>query len=103
MRYPGGAGNGAGGGGVSRASHTSQPRDSLLMTLKGSKQGMQSDYAAAPNNNAGGAGNDHPEWAGLSAIQRKIMEFVSTDQSDEGMHVSAISRTVSGGKGELAV
>lgn len=65
---------------------------------------MQSDYSAGgmANNNNGNAGGN-PDWAGLPPIQRKIMEYVATDTSDEGMHVSAISRTVGAGKGELAV
>lgn len=65
---------------------------------------MQSDYAAGPSNNAGaGAGGGNPEWAGLPTIQRKIMELVSVDTSDEGMHVSSISRTVAAGNNEAAM
>lgn len=67
------------------------------------QQGMQSDYAAAPANNANANGGANPDWAHLPVMQRKIMELVSKDVTDEGMHVSAISRTVGAGKGELAV
>ncbi|WWC96252.1 hypothetical protein V866_003119 [Kwoniella sp. B9012] len=42
-------------------------------------------------------------FAGLPSLQRKIMEFVSKDDSDDGVHVSLISRQVGSGNGEAVM
>ncbi len=58
---------------------------------------MHSDYAAAPTHNAH-AGGGNPEWASLPPVQRKVMEYVTTIEADEGVHVSEISRKLGGGE-----
>lgn len=36
------------------------------------------------------------QYAALPALQRDIMELVSNDDHDDGMHVSVISRSIVG-------
>jgi len=39
-------------------------------------------------------------YASLPALQRKIMEVVAQEDSEDGMHVSAVSRQVGTSTGE---
>ncbi|WWC88544.1 uncharacterized protein L201_003455 [Kwoniella dendrophila CBS 6074] len=77
----------------------------VSLSLRGASTG--GGGAAAP------AGSSHADYSagvqshsnesafsGLPALQRRIMEFVSKDDTDDGMHVSAISRQVGSGNGE---
>jgi replication factor A2 len=41
------------------------------------------------------AQDNESAWAALPRLQREIMELVAKDDSDEGLHVSTISRGVS--------
>ena len=57
---------------------------------------MRNDYSA------GGVTNGRMEsaYASLKPLQRKIMEVVTSEDSEDGMHVSAVSRQVGNLSGE---
>ncbi|RSH90941.1 replication factor A protein 2 [Saitozyma podzolica] len=57
------------------------------------------DYAAPAAN----GGPDSSAWAHLPPLHKKIMEVVSREDSDDGMHVSSLTRAVSSGSGEDAM
>ncbi|OCF46008.1 replication factor A2 [Kwoniella heveanensis CBS 569] len=65
----------SGGGGVSGATHD--------------------DYSAGVQSN-----NAESAFAGLPTLQRKIMEYVAQDDTDDGVHVSLITRQVTGFKSD---
>ena len=56
---------------------------------------QQADYSAGVV--AGGAADS---YASLPAMQRKIMQVVGANDTDEGMHVSAITKAVGGNNSE---
>ena len=58
---------------------------------------MQKPAAAAANDyTANTSSVNESNYAALPKLQREIMELVAKDDTDEGMHVSAVSRGVSG-------
>ncbi|EIW67669.1 hypothetical protein TREMEDRAFT_18062, partial [Tremella mesenterica DSM 1558] len=60
-------------------------------------------HAHAPNNDYNapvGMTTTESPYANLPPLQRKIMEIVSKEESEDGMHVSAVSRSMTGTKGE---
>lgn len=62
---------------------------------------MQSDYTAGnayTNGTSDGGGND--AWSHLPAMQKQIMQIIQNDQSEEGLHVSTISKQVKSGSSE---
>jgi hypothetical protein len=52
--------------------------------------------AAANDYTANTSSVNESNYAALPKLQREIMELVAKDDTDEGMHVSAVSRGVSG-------
>ncbi|WWC70927.1 uncharacterized protein I206_104879 [Kwoniella pini CBS 10737] len=76
----------------------------VSLTLRGASTGggggaqavsSHADYSAGIQNQS----NDSA-FNGLPVLQRRIMEFVSKDETDDGVHVSLISRQVGSGNGE---
>lgn len=59
---------------------------------------QQSDYSAGV---VGGGVSDL--YAGLPSMQRQIMTIVRTNTTDEGMHVSEITKAVGGANGEAVM
>ncbi|WVQ96494.1 hypothetical protein IAU59_003599 [Kwoniella sp. CBS 9459] len=53
------------------------------------------DYSAGVQSN-----NAESAFAGLPTLQRKIMEYVAQDDTDDGVHVSLITRQVTGFKSD---
>jgi hypothetical protein len=60
----------------------------------GAKHG---DYSAGATT----SGPDASAYANLPPIQRQVMEIVSADTGDDGMHVQAISRAANGNAGVM--
>ncbi|WVW84856.1 hypothetical protein I302_106891 [Kwoniella bestiolae CBS 10118] len=56
------------------------------------------DYSAGVQSHSNESNYSH-----LPSLQRRIMEFVSTDDTDDGVHVSLISRQVGSGDGEAVM
>jgi hypothetical protein len=57
---------------------------------------MYQKPAAANDYTANTSSVNESNYAALPKLQREIMELVAKDDTDEGMHVSAVSRGVSG-------
>ncbi|KAK8858736.1 hypothetical protein IAR55_002965 [Kwoniella newhampshirensis] len=78
----------------------------VSLTLRGGSVGaggggaapgaVQNDYNAGVQS----AGGMESTYASLPPLQRKIMEYVSTDETEDGMHVSLVSRQVGNAKSE---
>ena len=49
------------------------------------------------------AGGISDQYASLPPMQRKIMSFVKENDTDEGMHVSAITKAVGGTNSEAVM
>jgi replication factor A2 len=64
----------------------------------GAGAGVSSDYKAGAAGNGGGV--DHSAWASLPPLQRKIMEVVSAETDEDGIHVSLVSRQVGNADGQ---
>ncbi|ORY30547.1 hypothetical protein BCR39DRAFT_528659 [Naematelia encephala] len=63
--------------------------------------GTHDDYSAGNVQNGNGNGNGlESAFAALPPLQRKIMEIVAAEDGDDGMHVSTVSRQVTGFKTE---
>ncbi|ORX37236.1 hypothetical protein BD324DRAFT_650842 [Kockovaella imperatae] len=54
---------------------------------RGAGGAVANDYSAGTTNGA-----DSSAWAGLPPLQRKIMEIVAADDTDEGIHVATVTR-----------
>jgi hypothetical protein len=56
----------------------------------------QKPAAATNDYTANISSENESNYAALPKLQREIMELVAKDETDEGMHVSVVSRGVSG-------
>ena len=57
---------------------------------------MRNDYHAAGHTNGG----METAYSALPPLQRRIMEVVAKEESDDGMHVSSVSRQITNANGE---
>jgi replication factor A2 len=74
------------------------PSSTLLSRLNPQAKGNTSNAngTTASDYTANIAQDNESAWAALPRLQRAIMELVAKDDTDEGLHVSVISRGVSG-------
>jgi replication factor A2 len=80
-----------GGGGVGAGAAVS-----CLLVITFALANVQKPAAAANDYTANTSSVNESNYAALPKLQREIMELVAKDDTDEGMHVSVVSRGVSG-------